>query len=168
LSVVTVSRSRTSSAHRRTAGGVLAVLTGAALLLVAPTVASAKSAAPSTPTVYKSARLTFSPGSSTNPVVGGQDGVATITLPAPAGKGGVPFEIRKYSVTSPIDLPTFGCTSPCTPAKHGLVVVVPEGQTATTFAVKTFPTTTETQDSIGARSTGPIVYIASNSLWVKP
>jgi hypothetical protein len=148
---------------------VLAVLTVAALLLLAgPTTASAKSSKPGTPTVYGSARLTFSPGSSTVPVVGGQDAVATITLPAPAGRGGVPFEIRKYSVTSPIGLPTFGCFSPCTPARNGLIVVVPEGRTTTTVAIRTFATTTLTQDSIGARSTGSIVYIASAGLWVTP
>ena len=164
MSTATVSPSRASSAFRRSAAGVLAALTGAVLFLLAGP--SAASAADST--TLRVASLTFSPGSLTNPVVGGQAAIATITLTAPAVRGGTQVEIRKFSTTSPIDLPTFGCFSPCKPAKRGLIVVVPEGQTTTTVAIKTFSTATLTQDQVGARVPGANLYLASATLWVTP
>ncbi len=166
MSAATASRPWASSAFRRSAAGALAALTGAVLLLLAGP--SAASAAPSASTVLRVASLTFSPGSLSNPVVGGRDAIATITLTAPAGRGGAQVEIRKFSTTSPIDLPTYGCFSPCKPAKRGLIVVVPEGRTTTTVAIRTFPTTTLTQDQVGARIPGANLYLASSTLWVTP
>ncbi len=166
MSAANASPPRASSAFRRTAAGVLAALTGAVLFLLAGP--SAASAASSDSTTLRVASLTFSPGSLSNPVVGGRDAIATITLTAPAPQGGIQVEIRKFSTTSPIDLPTYGCFSPCKPAKRGLIVVVPEGQTTTTVAIKTFPTTTLTQDQVGARIPGPNLYLASRTLWVTP